>query len=303
MADAITYADLRFVKAPLKNSASSHLGQDCEAYEDGELTYENVQVSPVPGGPPGLASPTLADKADLQVSWQFQEGTRIWEATNSSLQQQLREKISQLRQKEVELRESQRELTSSQDRLQEKQKTQEDTEQLLQACQAEREKTKENLRNEEERRRVLDQKLTSTQETLRRFFSGSSDTCCPCGWVQHQDRCFFISHTLRSLEESQNYCESLSSKLAAFSDSSKYTYQVSLPSILEKLLDVSKSYWIQRVSRTADYPQSGKKQSSYCYVIEHYYQTWGKIVYKCTDPHPCICELEAFRFPDGTHLN
>ncbi|XP_021078043.1 B-cell differentiation antigen CD72 isoform X2 [Mus pahari] len=357
MADAITYADLRFVKAPLKNSASSHLGQDCEAYEDGELTYENVQVSPVPGGPPGLASPTLADKAGvrseqptatwssvkssalgqiprcpticlqyfllgllvsclmlgvaviclgvryLQVSWQFQEGTRIWEATNSSLQQQLREKISQLRQKEVELRESQRELTSSQDRLQEKQKTQEDTEQLLQACQAEREKTKENLRNEEERRRVLDQKLTSTQETLRRFFSGSSDTCCPCGWVQHQDRCFFISHTLRSLEESQNYCESLSSKLAAFSDSSKYTYQVSLPSILEKLLDVSKSYWIQRVSRTADYPQSGKKQSSYCYVIEHYYQTWGKIVYKCTDPHPCICELEAFRFPDGTHLN
>lgn len=63
MADAITYADLRFVKVPLKNSASNHLGQDCEAYEDGELTYENVQVSPVPGGPPGLASPALADKA------------------------------------------------------------------------------------------------------------------------------------------------------------------------------------------------------------------------------------------------
>ena len=95
MADAITYADLRFVKVPLKNSASNHLGQgkscllppppiifhphstelipdsdfgafsfpDCEAYEDGELPYENVQVSPVPGGPPGLASPALADKA------------------------------------------------------------------------------------------------------------------------------------------------------------------------------------------------------------------------------------------------
>lgn len=27
MADAITYADLRFVKVPLKNSASNHLGQ------------------------------------------------------------------------------------------------------------------------------------------------------------------------------------------------------------------------------------------------------------------------------------
>lgn len=27
MADAITYADLRFVKVPLKNSVSNHLGQ------------------------------------------------------------------------------------------------------------------------------------------------------------------------------------------------------------------------------------------------------------------------------------
>lgn len=27
MADAITYADLRFVKVPLKNSISNHLGQ------------------------------------------------------------------------------------------------------------------------------------------------------------------------------------------------------------------------------------------------------------------------------------
>lgn len=102
MADAITYADLRFVKVPLKNSASNHLGQgkscllpppiifyphstdltpdsfgvfpfpDCEAYEDGELTYENVQVSPVPGGPPGLASPALVDKAGMEGQGRLQ---------------------------------------------------------------------------------------------------------------------------------------------------------------------------------------------------------------------------------------
>lgn len=258
MADAITYADLRFVKVPLKNSASNHLGQDCEAYEDGELTYENVQVSPVPGGPPGLASPALADKAGptvclqyfllgllvsclmlgvaviclgvryLQVSRQFQEGTRIWEATNSSLQQQLREKISQLGQKEVELQKARKELISSQDTLQEKQRTHEDAEQQLQACQAERAKTKENLKTEEERRRDLDQRLTSTRETLRRFFSDSSDTCCPCGWIPYQERCFYISHTLGSLEESQKYCTSLSSKLAAFDEPSKYYYEVSM---------------------------------------------------------------------------
>ena len=299
-ADTITYADLRFVKVPLKNSASNHLGQDCEAYEDGELTYENVQVSPVPGGPPGLASPALADKADLQVSRQFQEGTRIWEATNSSLQQQLREKISQLGQKEVELQKARKELISSQDTLQEKQRTHEDAEQQLQACQAERAKTKENLKTEEERRRDLDQRLTSTRETLRRFFSDSSDTCCPCGWIPYQERCFYISHTLGSLEESQKYCTSLSSKLAAFDEPSKYYYEVSLPSGLEELLDRSKSYWIQMSKK---WRQDSDSQSRHCVRIKTYYQKWERTISKCAELHPCICESEAFRFPDGINLN
>lgn len=128
-------------------------------------------------------------QTDLQVSRQFQEGTRIWEATNSSLQQQLGEKINQLEQKEEELQESRRKLISSQDTLQEKQKTHEDTEQQLQACQAEREKTKENLKNEEERRRDLDQRLTRSQEALGRFFSDSSGICSgirEMGLVAHE---------------------------------------------------------------------------------------------------------------------
>jgi CD72 antigen len=230
----------------------------------------------------------------LQVSRQFQEGTRIWEATNSSLQQQLREKISQLGQKEVELQKARKELISSQDTLQEKQRTHEDAEQQLQACQAERAKTKENLKTEEEQRRDLDQRLTSTRETLRRFFSDSSDTCCPCGWIPYQKRCFYISHTLRSLEESQKYCTSLSSKLAAFNDPPKYFYQVSLPSGLEELLDRLKSYWIQEMS---------KKWSSYCDMIQIYNKKWARTFSECAELHPCICELEAFRFPDGIHLN
>ncbi|XP_034358857.1 B-cell differentiation antigen CD72 isoform X2 [Arvicanthis niloticus] len=373
MADAITYADLRFVKVPLKNSVSNHLGQDCEAYEDGELTYENVQVSQVPGRPPGLASPALVDKAGvgseqpttswssvkssalrqipscptvclqyfllglllaclmlgvaviclgvhyLQVSQQFQEVTRIWEATNGSLQQQLREKISQLGQKEAELEESQRKLTSSQDTLKEKQKTHEGTEQQLQACQDEREKTKEKLKSEEQQRRDLNQRLMSMQDrlksmrdTLRRSSSCSSDTCCPCGWIQQQKRCFYVSHALRSLEESQKYCESLSSKLAALTE--PFKYQLSLPSRLKELLDGSspdgsKSYWTQQTSHIEDNPQNGKKRRSEssqnsCELIKNYYKSWWKKNdSKCTERHPCICEMEAFRFPEEIHLN
>lgn len=361
MADAITYADLRFVKVPLKNNTSNRLGQDCEAYEDGELTYENVQVSPVPGGPPGLVSPALADKAGvrseqptaswssvkssalgqilrcptvclqyfllglllaclmlgvaiiclgvryLQVSQQFQQVSRILEATNSSLQQQLLEKKSQLKQKEVDLSKSQRELNSTQDTVQEKQKMYEVTEQKLQVCQTESQRTKENLKTEEQRRRDLDQSLRNMQDNLRRLSSCSSDTCCPRGWVQHEKRCFYISRTPRSLEESQKYCTSLSSKLASFNKPDSYFSQVSLPDGLKKLLDRSKSYWIDQMSRTVDYPQSMKwrrsnshSESSQCYLI--YYQSWWDSS-ECTKSHPCICEVEAFRFPDGIHLN
>uniref|UniRef100_A0A9L0RRV0 CD72 molecule n=1 Tax=Equus caballus TaxID=9796 RepID=A0A9L0RRV0_HORSE len=65
MAEAITYADLRFVKAPLKKGIARRLGQDPEADEDGELTYENVQVPPVPGGS-SSASSGVGDKAGVQ---------------------------------------------------------------------------------------------------------------------------------------------------------------------------------------------------------------------------------------------
>uniref|UniRef100_G1SYR1 C-type lectin domain-containing protein n=1 Tax=Oryctolagus cuniculus TaxID=9986 RepID=G1SYR1_RABIT len=60
MAEAITYAELRFVKAPLRKSVSLP-GQESD--EDGELTYENVQVPPGLGGPQTLAPSATGDQA------------------------------------------------------------------------------------------------------------------------------------------------------------------------------------------------------------------------------------------------
>uniref|UniRef100_A0A8C2LMB2 CD72 antigen n=1 Tax=Cricetulus griseus TaxID=10029 RepID=A0A8C2LMB2_CRIGR len=334
MADAITYADLRFVKVPLKNSISNHLGQDCEAYEDGELTYENVQVSPVPGGPSGLSSPARVDKAGptvglqyfllglllaclmlgvaaiclgvryLQVSQQFRQVTRILEATNSTLWQQLRQKTAQLGQKEVDLQESQTKLTLSQSTLQEKQKIHEATEQQLQACQSEGQRTKENLEREEQRRRDLNQRLIKVQDTLRSRLSCSSDTCCPLGWTREQGRCFYISSTLRSFEESRKYCISLSSQLATLWTLDKYSYSsyshwVSLPSSLKKLLNDAKSYWIQQ---TEEHYQRDEI-SRYC-QLKKFKESWMSFSsFTCTELYPCICELEAFPFPGGDHLH
>lgn len=234
----------------------------------------------------------------LQVSQQFQQVTRILEATNSSLQQQLRQKTAQLGQKEVDLQESRTELSLSQGALQEKQKIHEVTEQQLQACQSEGQRTRENLEREEQQRRDLNQRLVNMRDTLRRFFSCSSGACCPLGWTQHEERCFYISHTLRSLEESQKYCASLSSQLAAVAkESHKYTYQVPLPSVLEELLTDSKSYWIQQLKYMEGY------YSSQCRPLQKWNGSWKRYFSKCTESYPCICELEAFQFPDGDHLH
>lgn len=246
----------------------------------------------------------------LQVSQQFEQVSRIWEATNSSLQQQLREEKRQLKQREEDLRESRRELNSTQDTFQEKQKMYEVTKQQLQDCQAESQRTKESLKTEEQRRQDLDQSLRNTRDTLRRLSSCSSDICCPRGWVQHEKRCFYISNIPRSLEESRKYCTSLSSKLAAFSELDDDFSVISLPDGLKKLIDDSKSYWIERMSRTVDYPQTmkGRRSASYsqssCYLIKCYYHScWYERSNRCRELHPYICELEALRFPDGIHLN
>ncbi|XP_078008839.1 B-cell differentiation antigen CD72 isoform X2 [Phascolarctos cinereus] len=73
MAESITYAHLRFVKSPLKKTLSARLKQDPEVDEDGELTYENVQVPsakdvfPSPAQP-GLGEQTGGEKTEKPVT-------------------------------------------------------------------------------------------------------------------------------------------------------------------------------------------------------------------------------------------
>nr|XP_025869001.1 B-cell differentiation antigen CD72 [Vulpes vulpes] len=274
MAEAITYADLRFVKAPLKKSISSRLGQDPGTDEDEELTYENVQVSSVSGGPLSLASSGVGDKAGtespengraacmqylflgllltclllgvaaiclgvryLQVSQQLQQTNRVLETTNSSLRQQLHLKITQLGKREEDLQGSRRELAQSQEALQEEQRVCQATQEQLQACQSEREKTKEDLQSEEEQRKTLEQRLSSFQDTLKLLFRCPlSDNCCPMGWILNEKSCFYISYTERSWEESRNHCKSLSSDLAEFSESSAYSYSMAYGNRARKVL-------------------------------------------------------------------
>ncbi|XP_057580549.1 B-cell differentiation antigen CD72 [Hippopotamus amphibius kiboko] len=388
MAEAITYADLRFVKAPLKNSVSSRLGQDPEADEDGELTYENVQVIPGPAGRPSLASAGLGDKAGaqpeqptaawspvtspaagrilpchaacmqhlllgllltclllgtaaiclgvhyLQVSQQLQQMNRALEATNSTLRQQLHLKITQLEQREEALQGSRRELAESQETLQVEQKVGQATKEQLQACQSEGEKTKEALRNKETQSMNLEQRLSSVQDTLKPFFSClSPDSCCPLGWILSERRCFYISATKRTWEESQRHCKSLSSDLAIFSYVThsygvSHSYGTYYDRNLQKVLTQggsAESYWIglrndkywQWIDGTKyqplsalesrhlslNYPTHGSRTAGFysrsqkCGKVESEQRSL-----KAEDCHsslPSICEMKTFRYPDG----
>ncbi|XP_058379446.1 B-cell differentiation antigen CD72 [Diceros bicornis minor] len=401
MAEAITYADLRFVKAPLKKGIASRVGQDPEADEDGELTYENVQVPPVPGGsssapaglgdkaglqsqPPPAARSSVTSSAArrllradaphslpvtivnlysgtpssatcgnslptqtampapgraafrqylvlgalltclllgvasiclgvryLQVSQQLQQMNRVLEATNSSLRQQLTQKMTQLGQREAALQGSRRELAQTQEALQVEQKVGLATKEQLQACQSDREKTKEDLQREEEERRNLEQRLSSMQDTLRPFFTcPSSDTCCPMGWVLNERSCFYVSVTQRSWEESRKHCKSLSSDLATFSDVSHpyFGYPSSLNKLLAQVGQLD-SYWIglsfnkywQWIdgTRISGFDYRYYTESPKCAKLQ---SSWPKLQQeKCSSSLPCICEMEAFRYPDGDH--
>ncbi|XP_059957568.1 B-cell differentiation antigen CD72 isoform X3 [Mesoplodon densirostris] len=323
MAEAVTYADLRFVKAPLKKSISSRLGE--EADEDGELTYENVQVSPGPGGPSSLASAGLGDKAGVQseqptaawspvtspaagrilpyfqVSQQLQQMSSVLEATNSTLRQQLRLKITELGQKEEDLQGSRRELAQSQERLQVQQKVGQATKEQLQACQSDGEQTKEALRNKEIQSVNLEQRLSSVRDTLKPFFTcPSPDSCCPLGWIPNERRCFYISVTKRSWDESQNHCKSLSSELAKISETYSYgTYIRSLRKVLAQG-GSAESYWID--FRNKFWPWSdGTRYNGFYSQSQRCVKVEGERLASlkgedCYSSLPSICEMEAFRY-------
>uniref|UniRef100_A0A287CZA0 CD72 molecule n=1 Tax=Ictidomys tridecemlineatus TaxID=43179 RepID=A0A287CZA0_ICTTR len=323
MADAITYADLRFVKAPLKKIVSSQLGEDPEAYEDGELTYENVQVPSVPGGPSGLASSGLGDKSGspaclryllfsllltclllgvaaiclgaryLQVSQKLQQVSSVLEDTNSSLQEQLHLRITQLGQKEENLQESKRKLAQSQEVLQVAQENRQAAEGKLKDCQLDKEKTQETLQREEDQRRALQERLHNMQDTLKPFFTCH---CCPVRWILNEYRCFYFSSTHQTWEESQKYCKSLSSNLATFRRRD-YSYQSSGEPIFSH--GDFNSYWISSTANKDQWRTSGLHE---CNKIQKRYYSWWNIQSEtCTSSLPFICEQSSFRFPDGDH--
>lgn len=149
----------------MQKVARSSKRTDAEASGHQSMAEDVLQIS-------------LYGQTDFQVSQQLQQMNRVLEATNSTLRQQLRQKITQLGQREEDLQGSRTELAQSQERLQVEQKVGQATKEQLQACQSDGEKTKEALRNKEIQRMNLEQRLSSVQDTLKPFFTCLSPGIC-----------------------------------------------------------------------------------------------------------------------------
>ncbi|XP_054981278.1 B-cell differentiation antigen CD72 [Sorex araneus] len=358
MAESITYADLRFVKAPLKN-AVCQLDQDVD--EDGDLTYENVQVCPAPGALASLASSGPGDKAGpctglgseqqpsswpsatplatgrvlcgraictkyvllglllgclllgvaaiglgvryLQVSQQLQRAHRNLESTNSSLGQRLHQAEAKLKQQAEELQGARLELTQREESLHKVQQVGQDTQRQLDNCRREQDETKNTLRSEQEQRSNLEQRLKSMEsmrDKLRQFFTcNSPDFCCPVGWTLKRGTCFHISPTRKTWQESQEYCNSLSSDMIATESYSLDKIKNAFYSLFDEL-PWSGPYWIHY--RPPDEREHWDDPEKKCATVIQ--STWNhkplylKLWSNCMNPLHCICELKAFRYPD-----
>ncbi|XP_004678099.1 PREDICTED: B-cell differentiation antigen CD72 [Condylura cristata] len=259
MAEAITYADLRFVKAPLKN-ISNHLGQDPDADEDGDITYENVQVSPPSAGlkagvssqqPEAYRSSVESPAAGrllpccaTHIQYFFLGllvtcllfgvaamclGVRYLQVSQQLqlISEVLENTNNSLRQELVstisQLRMNEKQLQESKKELvqsQQEQKVCQETKEQLHTCQSEREELQKTLHSVGEQRTNLEQRLSRIQWIKKFILCTSPDICCPVGWTQTENYCFHISHYRRNWSDSKEYCTSLSSELASLSDRS-----------------------------------------------------------------------------------
>uniref|UniRef100_A0A8C0KW81 CD72 molecule n=1 Tax=Canis lupus dingo TaxID=286419 RepID=A0A8C0KW81_CANLU len=337
MAEAITYADLRFVKAPLKKSISSQLGQDPGTDEDEELTYENVQVSSVSGGPLSLASSGVGDKAGtespenvcvtgravsrkrtdaeesgyqgiaeedvLQISHYGRTDLQVsqqLQQTNRVLETTNSSLRQQLHLKITQLGKREEDLQGSRRELAQSQEALQEEQRVCQA-------TQEQLQACQSEREKTKEALQSEEEqrkTLEQRLSSFQDTLkllfrCPLS-----DNCCPMGWILN-----ERSCFYISYTERSWEESRNHCKSLS-----SDLAEFSESYVYSHpvsIPLLADcsgysYPSSTSPpfryygQVSRCYKVQS--SRLKMLPEVCTSLLPCICEMAAFKHPDEDHI-
>ncbi|XP_074852007.1 B-cell differentiation antigen CD72 isoform X2 [Carettochelys insculpta] len=239
MAHNVTYADLRFVKAPVGNSTSSRsLEAAPAAEEDAELTYENILLAQTlevegrqgvePSKEPwwsvwylplsllGACLVLLASTVGLgvrywQVSQHLQQVTRAHEAESIRFSQQVSATGASLAQTTRDLEQARRDLEQAREQLEQTGQERNSTQEQLRQLEAEFTRTEETRQKVEEENGEIKEKLRQAESALSSI--RTCDVSDPAQWLLYEGRCLFISQEEKTWEESKQDCEQKSAQL------------------------------------------------------------------------------------------
>ncbi|XP_075774041.1 B-cell differentiation antigen CD72 isoform X4 [Pelodiscus sinensis] len=314
MAHNVTYADLRFVRAPAGSSPSSRAPEAApDAEEDAELTYENihlgqtVEVKRGPGAeqshepwwgtyhlPLGLLGACLFLLASTiglgvrywQVSQHLQQASQAHEAESSRLSQQVSSKGASLAQTARELELAQRELEEARRDLEQERLEGNRTQERLQQLEAKLDGTTKTLATLTQEKQEVTEKLSRVKQELSSIRPCEQTGCCPEQWVLYRGKCLFISRWPMNWDESRKDCEGKSARLLVTRPWNWST----MPSFL---VNTDVQYWIGlkrdwRTSLWIDDPLFEDHKESYksCGAV----QGGSLLSGTCEHSKPWICE-------------
>ncbi|XP_053154731.1 CD209 antigen-like protein C [Hemicordylus capensis] len=291
MSQGVTYADLRFVKAPPERSQQPQAQQ--EEASEGDLTYENIQVSrprEEEEGPPRSAG----GAEDWQVSRQLQQASRAHERERKAQAQRIGAQEGGLERSQQLLREAEMRLSSTRAALWESWEAGNRTRRRL-------EEQLEAVARVQQQRQETGRRLNETEAKWLQATSCQQRGCCPPEWKLFRWKCFWVSPVTTTWERSKEACERQSSQLLVLKE------PLDAGGLRDAQVITSdqqpRDYWIG-LSRT-------KRWSGYEWVDgSHYerndvspYKNWHQLCvklsngmlsgYPCQEQHHYICEKAA----------
>ncbi|XP_025050859.1 B-cell differentiation antigen CD72-like [Alligator sinensis] len=241
MGESVTYADLRFSKAPQGWSMTPRVQVSAPPVPDeADDTYENLQLGPVGEGPAGhgaqrhreplwRAQPLslgllaaclvlLTTTIALGVCY-WQEGQQLQQASHAhttereGLLQQVGTQEKRLGQTGAALALAHDQLKKVRVELAQARQDMNHRQEELQKSRAELLETRVQLKLAQEQAHNLQQQLDKAVRAQASMWPSQVTDCCPEAWVLYGGKCLFLSKQKKTWDQSKQECQRIKSRL------------------------------------------------------------------------------------------